>query len=517
MARQENELAELAGGFIHDLKNQLSTLSLNLQLLAEDFSDAQSPRERRAFDRVERLRGECRRMVDISNDFLRFARVCELERTPSNVLVLVDELMDFFGPLARNNGIEIKSFVPTGLPEVLLDRSLFKQALLNLAFNAQQAMPEGGEITFTARHDGSEVVLEVIDTGKGMSPEVLSKAFKPFYSTRQGGTGLGLPTTKKIIEAHGGSITVDSARGNGTRFSIRLPISGVQSSETAGPATVYILNGRQVPLAEANVSVLDRGFLFGDGIYEVLRIYAGKPWLEEAHFSRLERSLKEMRFVGVDVDRLRKQMYEGLTAGKFREAVVYMQITRGPAPRAHAIPATTRPTELMWFNEIGDPYAEKRKVGVSVTLQPDIRWKRCDIKTVNLLGNVFAATAAKEGGHLEAILHTEDGIITEASHSSLFGVINGVVRTTEEGVDILPGVTRLFTLELIRELGLPLECRSMHRDELANASELILTGTSLEVCPVTRVDAQIIGTGQPGPVALALQEAYAKRLKAFVG
>jgi signal transduction histidine kinase len=217
------ELAELAGGFVHDLKNHLSTLRLNLQLLAEDFQEPQSQRERRALDRIVRLQNECQRLVDISNEFLRFARVKDLELAPANLGEVVEELTDFFGPMARVANIEIKSYIPADLPPVALNRDLFKQALLNLLLNAQQAMPNGGEITLLARTEPEGIVLDLIDTGQGMSPEVLAKAFRPFYSTRSGGTGLGLPTTRKIIEAHGGRIEVQSAAGRGTKFTIRLP------------------------------------------------------------------------------------------------------------------------------------------------------------------------------------------------------------------------------------------------------------------------------------------------------
>src|SRR5947209_224898 len=225
LQEQYAELAELAGGFIHEIKNHLSTLGLNLQLLGEDFADPQSQRERRALERVKRLQGECQRLVDVSNDFLRFARVKDLERKPANLAEVVDELVDFFGPVARAHNIEIKSYLPADLPAVALDRDLFKQALLNLLLNAQQAMPpEGGDVTLQAARDGDAVVLHVIDTGKGMSPEVLARAFRPFYSTRSGGSGLGLATTRKIVEAHGGTIGVQSEPGRGTRFSIRLPV-----------------------------------------------------------------------------------------------------------------------------------------------------------------------------------------------------------------------------------------------------------------------------------------------------
>jgi two-component system, NtrC family, sensor histidine kinase HydH len=217
------ELAEVAGGFVHDLKNHLSTLRLNLQLLAEDFQDPQTQRERRALERILRLQNECQRLVDISNEFLRFARVKDLELRPTSLGAVVEELTDFFGPMARSANIEIKSYVPPDLPPVALNRDMFKQALLNLLLNALQAMPNGGEITLLARTEPDAVLFELIDTGRGMTPEVLAKAFRPFYSTRSGGTGLGLPTTRKIIESHGGSIAVQSEVGRGTKFTIRLP------------------------------------------------------------------------------------------------------------------------------------------------------------------------------------------------------------------------------------------------------------------------------------------------------
>lgn len=227
------ELAELAGGFIHEIKNHLSTLGLNLQLLAEDFQGATSQRERRALERTQRLQSECQRLVDVSNDFLRFARVQTLEPTPTDLAGLIEEMVDFFGPTARQSNIEIKSYLPSDLPPVLLDRDLFKQALLNLMLNAEQAMPHGGELTIQAERGTMEnstpdaprsaLELSLIDTGAGMPPEVLPRVFRPFFSTKAGGHGLGLPTTRKIVEAHGGTIAVQSEVGRGTKFTIRLP------------------------------------------------------------------------------------------------------------------------------------------------------------------------------------------------------------------------------------------------------------------------------------------------------
>jgi signal transduction histidine kinase len=218
------ELAELAGGFVHEIKNHLSTLGLNLQMLGEDFAEPQTPRERRALERILRLQAECQRLVDVSNDFLRFARVKDLQLQATHLRDVVEEIVDFFDPMARKDRIDIKVYLPADLPTVALDRDLFKQALLNLLLNALQAMPEGGgAITLQASAEPEGVCLSVIDTGKGMPADVLARVFKPFFSTRPGGSGLGLPTTRKIVEAHGGRIEVASEVGHGTKFSIYLP------------------------------------------------------------------------------------------------------------------------------------------------------------------------------------------------------------------------------------------------------------------------------------------------------
>lgn len=241
------ELAETAGVFIHEIKNHLSTLGLNLQLLAEDFEAPQSPRERRALDRVTRLQNECSRLVEVSNDFLRFTRVKDLALRPYDLRKVLEELVDFFEPMARSSNVRVNVFLPADMPPVHLDPDLMKQALLNLLLNAQQAMPGGGDLTLLAAAEGPWLVLHVIDTGPGIPPEAMENLFKPFFSTKPGGSGLGLPTARKVLEAHGGFLTAQSQPGRGTCFTLRLPIRPPVIPE-AGPALVEpVSQGEPLP------------------------------------------------------------------------------------------------------------------------------------------------------------------------------------------------------------------------------------------------------------------------------
>ncbi len=220
---QNAQISQLAGGLAHEIRNPLSTLSLNLDLLAEDFLEAETPRERRAGQRIGRLKHEVRRLHDILENFLRFARVQHLNPVETNLNAVVEELCDFYEPQACTRGIVVRTHFDPDLPMIPLDADVFKQAMLNLMLNAEHAMPDGGELIMTTRRDDPFVVLDVIDTGLGMTDDVRNKIFDPFYSTRKGGSGLGLPTTRNIIEGHGGSIDVQSVPDKGSRFSIRLP------------------------------------------------------------------------------------------------------------------------------------------------------------------------------------------------------------------------------------------------------------------------------------------------------
>jgi signal transduction histidine kinase len=229
------EVSQLAGGLAHEIRNPLSTLSLNLDLLLEDFQNPETLRDRRVLQRVERLRHEVARLLAILENFLRFARVQDLKLEPTDLNSLIDELRDFSEPQAATKGIVIRTSFAADLPLIRIDRDLFKQALLNLVLNAQHAMPSGGDLILTTRLEQPWVVLDVIDTGVGMPEEVRSRIFEAFFSTRAEGSGLGLPTTRKIIEAHGGSIQVQTEPGKGSRFSIRLPACQEGRPEGAPP------------------------------------------------------------------------------------------------------------------------------------------------------------------------------------------------------------------------------------------------------------------------------------------
>jgi len=270
------------------------------------------------------------------------------------------------------------------------------------------------------------------------------------------------------------------------------------------------LNGELMPVDQAKVPVWDRGFLFGDSVYEVYRIYDGRLWLEDEHTARLVRSLAEMDYPPIDFEVLLERIRRTVSASGVREGTAYIQITRGVAPRLHAFPnPPVPPTELIVIRPYDDgPTARLRETGVPVLSRPDLRWKRCDVKSTNLLANVLANEAAHRAGCYEAVLVGEDGYVTEATHSSLIWVRGGRIEGTPEGPGILPGTTRILTRRLVEEIGETFHEARVTLAELKAADEVILLGTTIEVLPVIVIDGHEVGGGKPGKMAQALQEAF---------
>lgn len=274
------------------------------------------------------------------------------------------------------------------------------------------------------------------------------------------------------------------------------------------------LNGAYVPHAEARVSVDDRGFLFADGVYEVARVYRGRIFRMEDHLRRLARGLAELRIpfddvAGLDAVARRLLAENGLAEA---EATIYIQVTRGAAPRAHAFPSPpAAPTVYVAARPFPGHPRECVEEGVAAITVPDTRWSRCDIKSVGLLPNVLANQRAKEAGAFEA-LFVRDGVVIEGSHSNLFAVVGGELVTYPECNYILPGITRAVTIELARDLGIPVREGPIHLERLDRVEELFLSGTTTEVMPISRVDGRPVGDGRPGPVTRRLREAFLERI-----
>lgn len=272
--------------------------------------------------------------------------------------------------------------------------------------------------------------------------------------------------------------------------------------------TLVYLNGAYVPYEEAVIPVEDRGFLFGDGIYEVVRIYGGRPFALEAHLRRMRRSAAELRLPWPEMAADLPAVIHRLVAENgHREAMAYMQITRGVAPRAHPFPRAAQPTVLVLTRTVTPLPAATYEQGVDAITTPDIRWHRADIKTINLAANVLAKQEAVEKGAHEA-LFVRDGVIIEGSSTNVFAVREGTLITFPLSHLILAGITRAIVLELAREAGYPVREEPIFLSDLPRLQELFVTGTLSEVLPIVRVDGKEIGAGRPGPITRALMQKY---------
>ena len=223
-AERYAEIASLAGGLAHEIRNPLSTISMNLELLVEDLVGSENARDRRMLDKLHTVQSECSHLETILDAFLQFARVGTLELVPVNLNDLVTSFLDFYRPQADDAGIEISPHLEPGLPEVDGDDAVLRQMLMNLCRNASEAMPEGGRLEIQTAVELDHVALVVIDNGHGIAQAAREQIFDAFFSTRPSGSGLGLPTVRKIAQAHHGTISCESELGQGTKFTITLPV-----------------------------------------------------------------------------------------------------------------------------------------------------------------------------------------------------------------------------------------------------------------------------------------------------
>jgi signal transduction histidine kinase len=210
-------------GFAHEVRNPLSTIGLNLQLIREDFADADSPRDKRTHKRLSVVEAEVKRLQEIVEEFLRFARMPAVQPVPADLNALLQAVVDFSAPELRDRGISLRFFPGGAVGTPAIDAAQVRAAVINLVRNAADASTAGDEIIVTSRRDQDTVSVQVIDAGAGMSPEVQAKIFQPYFSTKKAGTGLGLPMVQRVVAAHGGQVEVRSEAGRGTQFTLVFP------------------------------------------------------------------------------------------------------------------------------------------------------------------------------------------------------------------------------------------------------------------------------------------------------
>ncbi|MDT3678446.1 MAG: D-amino acid aminotransferase [Burkholderiaceae bacterium] len=274
------------------------------------------------------------------------------------------------------------------------------------------------------------------------------------------------------------------------------------------------LNGEWLPLEDARVSVLDRGFVFGDGVYEVVPVYGGRKFRWAQHLARLERSLAAVSIRNPHDERGWTHLVDELVARHpWTDQFVYLQVTRGVARRDHAFPPSdVAPTVFAMASELVAPPAAQREQGVAAVTLPDERWLHCDIKTTSLLGNVLARQAAVSAGAAECVMF-RDGFLTEGAASNIWVVRNGALFGPPKDNLVLEGIRYGLIAELAPQAGVPLEIRRILREEVQAADELMMSSATKELLPITRLDGRPVGTGRPGPIYAALYAAY-QRAKA---
>lgn len=285
--------------------------------------------------------------------------------------------------------------------------------------------------------------------------------------------------------------------------------------------SIVYLNGDFIRLGDAKISVLDRGFVFGDGIYEVVPVYCGKPFRMAEHIARLQRSLKAIRIETGHDDAWWAQLFEEMirrtkaaTASVSENVMIYLQVTRGVARRDHPFPAGVTPTVFCMVSPFKRPSSVQRTQGLATISLPDVRWLYCHIKSVSLLGNVLAKQAAVDAG-VDEVIQFRDNVLSEGASSNIWVVKNGVLRSPEPNHLILEGVRYRFIESLARQSDIPFESRPVSRQEVETADELMLSSATKEILPIVTLDGRAVGTGKPGPVYQVLRAAYDQTLEAL--
>ena len=270
---------------------------------------------------------------------------------------------------------------------------------------------------------------------------------------------------------------------------------------------IVMIGDKIAPAEEVDPVHFDRGTFFGDGVYEVMRSYDGRIFALEEHLQRFANSLSAIGIAGVDIDQVRRRLLKAFDAAGIANAKAYFHITRGSAPRDRVWDADLKPNFFLSVSEVVDN-SENRAHGIAVSTHPDWRWKRCDIKSLNLLANVLASTDAAKKGCGEAILVDEAGLITEGAGSAFFAVFGQTLQTAPLTANILPSITREFTIKAGRNIGLEIVEESLTTEQAAYADELLIASTTQDVVPVVKFDDNPVADGKPGKYAELLNREF---------
>ncbi len=270
---------------------------------------------------------------------------------------------------------------------------------------------------------------------------------------------------------------------------------------------IAMINDKIVAADKLEPAYLDRGTFFGDGVYEVVRSYNGKIFVLEEHLQRFANSLSAIGITGADIDEIRKRVQKAFEAADISNAKIYFHITRGSGPRNHTFNASLKPNFFLTVTELPNDTEEKSK-GIAVSTHPDWRWKRCDIKSLNLLANVLARQDALQKGCGEAIFVDENGLITEGAGSAFFAILGQALQTAPLKANILPSITRKFTIKAAKNIGLEIVEKSLTSQQAKEVDELFIAVTTKDIVPVVKFDSQIIGDGKPGRYTKLLMQEF---------